>query len=68
MYSVTDFYNNVHCYNQYNDNYPVKLAQAYVPFQYLGRMYPPMTGLKKGTVFPELDKPYGADAGYTVDT
>ncbi len=63
--------------NSYNNTdmqhyYPVseqmpKLAHAYVPFQYLKSIYPPMEGLKKGTIFPELDCPYGADPEYTVD-
>jgi hypothetical protein len=44
-----------------------KLAHAYVPFQYLKCIYPPMEGLKRGTIFPELDRPYGEDPEYTVD-
>lgn len=44
-----------------------KLAVAYVPFQYIASLYPPMEGLKKGTIFPELDRPYGKDPEYTVD-
>lgn len=52
--------------------YPVcpsnpKLAHAYVPFQYLKCIYPPMKGLRQGTIFPELDRPYGLDPEYTVD-
>ena len=45
----------------------VKLAHAYVPFQCLKCIYPPMEGLCKGTIFPELSRPYGADPEYTVD-
>jgi hypothetical protein len=26
-----------------------------------------MKGLKAGTIFPELDRPYGVDPEYTVD-
>ncbi len=53
-------------------NYPFltqvpKLAHAYVPVQYLKRIYPPMEGLARGTIFPELDRPYGSDPEYTVD-
>ena len=44
-----------------------KLAHAYVPFQYMSCVYPPMKGLHQGTVFPELDRPYGVDPEYTVD-
>ncbi len=44
-----------------------QLAHAYVPFQTLVCIYPPMKGLCAGTIFPELDRPYGADPEYTVD-
>jgi hypothetical protein len=44
-----------------------RLATAYVPFQYLNSVYPPMQGLERGTIFPELDRPYGVDPEYTVD-
>ncbi|MFZ5990052.1 MAG: spore coat associated protein CotJA [Bacillota bacterium] len=44
-----------------------KLAHAYVPFQCLGCIYPPMKGLDAGTIFPELDRPYGVDPEYVVD-
>lgn len=36
----------------------VELAQAYVPFQKINRLYRPKEGLYKGTIFPELYKPY----------
>ncbi len=44
-----------------------QLAHAYVPFQTLVCIYPPMKGLCAGTIFPELDRPYGVDPEYTVD-
>lgn len=44
-----------------------QLAHAYVPFQQLYCLYPPMKGLESGTIFPELDRPYGVDPEYTVD-
>jgi hypothetical protein len=44
-----------------------ELAHAYVPFQYYTSLYPPMTGLERGTIFPGLDRPYGFDPEYTVD-
>ncbi len=44
-----------------------QLAHAYVPFQSLNCIYPPMKGLESGTIFPELNRPYGADPEYTVD-
>lgn len=43
------------------------LAHAYVPFQQLVGIYPPMKGLAAGTIFPELDRPYGVDPEYTFD-
>lgn len=47
--------------------YMPKLATAYVPFQYLMCLYTPMDGLGRGTIFPELDRPYGVDPEFTVD-
>jgi len=44
-----------------------ELAHAYVPYQYYTRLYPPMVGLDKGTIFPGLDRPYGLDPEYTID-
>ena len=44
-----------------------KLAHSYVPYQMLVHLYPPMKGLKQGTIFPELDRPYGFDPEYTID-
>lgn len=44
-----------------------KLAHAYVPFQYLGDVYPPAEALHQGTVFPELDSPYGKELEYVID-
>lgn len=35
-----------------------KLAQAYVPFQVMGMVYDPKEALQKGTLFPELYRPY----------
>jgi hypothetical protein len=45
----------------------MKYAHAYVPFQCLSCIYPPMKGLSCGTIFPELNSPYGTDPEYTVD-
>lgn len=33
-------------------------AMAYIPFQQFGTTYEPEKGLKNGTIFPELDKPF----------
>jgi len=35
-----------------------KLARAYVPYQVFYKVYEPMKGLMKGTIFPELYRPY----------
>lgn len=41
------------------------LARAYIPFQRYNTTYPVIDGLKRGTVFPELDMPYKkADRNY----
>lgn len=58
------------CKLQYYNPQPIvgaRLAHAYVPFQCLDCLYPPMLGLKQGTIFPELDRPYGADPAYSYD-
>lgn len=36
----------------------VELAQASVPFQIMGKVFSPREALCKGTLFPELYKPY----------
>ena len=35
-----------------------ELAEAYVPYQVFCKVYEPMKALMKGTIFPELYKPY----------
>ena len=35
-----------------------ELARAYIPPQQIKKLFPLMTSLEKGTVFPELDRPY----------
>lgn len=58
------------CKLQYYCPQPIlcaRLAHAYVPFQFLYCLYQPEKGLKQGTIFPELDRPYGTDPEYTVD-
>lgn len=47
--------------------YMPKCAHAYVPFQIMGEVYPPMKALETATMFPELDRHYGVDPEYTVD-
>lgn len=36
----------------------MRLAQAYIPYQIMTRTFPPMEALQKGTLFPELYRPY----------
>ena len=35
-----------------------KLARAYVPYQVFQKVYEPAKGLMRGTIFPELYRPY----------
>lgn len=42
-----------------------KLATIYIAFQCMNCVYNPIQGLSRGTIFPELDRPYGADPEYT---
>ncbi len=34
------------------------LARAYIPFQIMNQVFTPSEALKKGTLFPELYRPY----------
>lgn len=34
------------------------VAMAYIPFQQFGELYPPEEAYKRGTAFPDLDKPF----------
>ncbi len=40
----------------YSPNF--KLATAYIPFQNYGQIYSPQEALTKGTLFPQLYRPY----------
>ncbi len=35
------------------------VGYAFVPVQTINEIYPPKEGLEAGTIFPELDKPFG---------
>ena len=37
---------------------PVSFAMAYVPLQSWEKTYDPSVGFDRGTIFPELDKPF----------
>jgi hypothetical protein len=54
-------YNECEDYEMNNYPHGLRLAQAYVPFQAYDEHYPPLKGLKKGTIFPELYRPYKSD-------
>ncbi len=45
-------------YYNYQKRCNEELARAYVPFQRMNQIYSPAEALKKGTLFPELYKPY----------
>ena len=36
------------------------VVMAYVPYQNAGKVYSPECGIKNGTMFPELNKPFMA--------
>lgn len=38
---------------------PQVVTMAYVPMQCMENLYQPEEGLDRGTVFPDLDKPWG---------
>ena len=42
----------------YNKNNEGNLARAYIPFQIMNQIFSPDEALKKGTLFPELYRPY----------
>ena len=43
----------------------VRLAAAYVPYQYICTLFTPFEALRRGTAFPELYSPYkGEDKKY----
>ena len=44
---------NIHCICHEKE-----LARAYIPFQQMGNIFPLKEGLIKGTIFPELYRPY----------
>ena len=37
---------------------PISLAMAYVPYQQWGKVYDSALGFQRGTIFPDLDKPF----------
>jgi hypothetical protein len=55
---VIDMYEYNGFYIQNFDAGQKGLAEAYIPMQKYVSSYPPEQGLRRGTIFPELDKPY----------
>lgn len=45
-------------YPRYESVKDMTVAMAYVPWQQFGEVYEPDKGLKIGTIFPELNKPF----------
>ena len=41
------------------------LAMAYVPFQQMKEVYMPQEAFENGTLFPELNKPFYGDRGFS---
>ncbi|MBU5438557.1 spore coat associated protein CotJA [Tissierella sp. MSJ-40] len=50
--------NTEHGYDRRANN---ELARAYIPFQTMNQVYDPREALKRGTLFPELYRPYIVD-------
>lgn len=46
---------------------PLSLAMAYIPYQQWNTTYEPALGLQRGTIFPELDKPFVGEEAITDD-
>ena len=47
------------CGNSHRDELRgMPLAMGYIPWQNFGCTYEAMEGLRAGTIFPELDKPF----------
>lgn len=50
----------------FDNNKKMQLARAYVPIQYMNKVYDPKEALEHGTLFPELYQPYKIDKGMNV--
>ena len=42
------------------------VAMAYVPFQHMSNVYASDEAFDRGTLFPELDKPFLGERGFAV--
>jgi hypothetical protein len=54
-------------YYYMNEFMNMRVGYAYVPIQKFGETYTPEEALKRGTLFPELDLPYGVYEGGLKD-
>ncbi len=43
-----------------------QVTMAYVPYQNMNHTYLPEEALDRGTLFPELDKPFLGERGFSV--
>lgn len=62
-YSCQNMNNQINCCECGFDNNNIFpddpiLGQSYVPYQFMDRIFKPNVGLKMGTIFPELVRPY----------
>lgn len=55
-FTVTDVNLNADCRDFGRTVFPY--AMAYVPIQKMTSVYPEATALERGTLYPELDKPF----------
>ncbi len=50
----------------FENNEKIQLARAYVPIQYMNRVFNPKEALAHGTLFPELYQPYKVGKGMSL--
>ena len=55
--------NNCFLESNCNDIDSISIAMAYVPWQHWENIYEADLGLKQGTIFKDLDKPYTSGCG-----
>lgn len=60
METYTDVFNPTFLKNRSRSQFPqdYSLAMAYIPLQEKLKIYPDDEGFDKGTIFPELNKPF----------
>lgn len=55
---MSDMMDDMHDQSMMMNGQKPVVAMAYVPWQNLNTLYDPEGGLCRGTIFPELDKPW----------